>query len=120
MTIGELGLQAIDNSVFLPGDHIALVKTDGTEVSGGGYARQQCHFERSTEQGLTNQFHNPVLDFGTSSAAWGTVNKFRVFRTASAADTASNRVYEGNLTSQTINQSVPVTAAAGAIAITAT
>ena len=120
MTIGEVLLQELEATGFRPGDYIALVKTDGNEVSGGGYARQPCHFERSTEQGLTNQFHNPALDFGTTTAAWGTVNAFRVFRAIGTADTASNRVYEGNLTSQTINSGVPVTAAAGAIAITAT
>lgn len=119
MTIGEVLLEALNSSGFLPGDHIALIKTDDSEVSGGGYARQQCHFTRSTEQGLTNQFHCPALDFGTTTAAWGTINKFRVFRSASASDTASNVVYEGNLTQATINSGVAVTATAGAIAITA-
>ena len=117
MTIGEVGLQAINSAVFTAGDYIALIKTDDSEVSGGGYARQVCHFQRSTEQGLTNQFHCPALDWGVTTAAWGTVNKFRVYRNASATGT-SNVVYEGNLTQQTINQSVAVTASAGAIAIT--
>ena len=118
MTIGELGLQAINPAVFTAGDYIALIKTDDSEVSGGGYTRLSCHLQRSTEQGLTNQFHCPALDWGTTTAAWGTVNKFRIYRSASATGD-SNVVYEGNLTQQTINSGVAVQANAGAIAVSA-
>ena len=118
MTIGEALLAVLETNGFTAGDYIALIKTDGDEVSGGGYARQSCHLQRSTEQGLTNQFHCPALDWGTTTAAWGTVNGFRIYSNSSTTS-ASNEKYRGNLTQQTINSGVAVTAAAGAIAVSA-
>lgn len=118
MSLGNVGLAAVNTAVFTAGDYIALFKTDGNEVSGGGYARQQCHLVRSTESGLENQFLAPALNFGTTTAAWGTINAFKIFRNASATGT-SNVVADGALTQQTINSGVAVTANAGAIGITA-
>ena len=118
MTIGEALLAVIESSGFTAGDYIALIKTDGNEVSGGGYARISCHLQRSTEQGLTNQFHCPALDWGTTTAAWGTVNGFRIYSNATTTS-ASNLKYTGNLVQQTINSGVAVTASAGAIAVNA-
>ena len=118
MALGNVGLEAVNSAVFLAGDQIALIKTDGTEVSGGGYSRITCHLVRSTEQGLTNQFLAPALDWGTTTAAWGTVNKFEIYRNTSATG-VSNVVADGALTQQTINSGVAVSANAGAIGVTA-
>lgn len=116
MTILEVGQARIGNVFGNAGDYIALIKSDGNEVSGGGYSRLACRFTRSTEQGNTDQLVNPALDWGTTSAAWGTVNKFRLYTSASST-AASAQVYEGDLTEQTIGNGVPVIANAGAISI---
>ena len=116
MTILEVGQARIGNVFGNAGDYIALIKTDGTEVSGGGYSRLACRFTRSTEQGNTDQLVNPALDWGTTTAAWGTVNKFRLYSSASSTGTAVE-VYEGSLTEQTIGSGVPVIANAGALSI---
>ena len=117
MTILEVGQARIGNVFGNAADYIALIKTDGDEVSGGGYARVACRYTRSTEQGNTDQLVNPALDFGTTTAAWGTVNKYRIYSSATSTDAATAAVYEGDLTQQTIGANVAVTAAAGALPI---
>lgn len=117
MTILEVGQQRIGGAFGGGSDRIALIKTDGTEVSGGGYSRLSCRFVRSTEAGNTDQLVNPALDWGTTSAAWGTINKFRVYTDATSTNVNTHGVYEGSLTEQTIGSGVPVIANAGALSI---
>lgn len=116
MTILEVGQQRIGNVFGNAGDYIALIKTDGNEVSGGGYTRLACRFVRSTEQGNTDQLVNPALDWGTTTAAWGTINKFRLYTSASST-ASSAQIYEGSLTSVTVDSGRPVVASAGALSI---
>lgn len=56
--------------------YVALYKSNptaadtGTEVSGGGYARQQITFNASSSGQITN---NADVVFPTATASWGTV-----------------------------------------------
>ena len=85
-------------------EYVALIKTDGTEVSGGGYQRQSANFAQSTEQGATDAIVNTAaIDFGTATAAWGTVNKYRLYSSSSStADSAA--LYEWTVSNVTIPQ----------------
>ena len=84
-------------------EFVALIKTDGNEVSGGGYARQSGIFQQSTEQGNTSAIVNAsALDFGTATANWGSINKVRIYTSASGTG-ESNMVYEDTITTRTVN-----------------
>lgn len=84
-------------------EYVALIKTDGNEVSGGGYQRQSASFVQSTEVGNTSAIvNNADIDFGTATADWGTVNKARIY--SSATSTAeSAQIAETSFTSRTVN-----------------
>lgn len=85
-------------------EYVALIKTDGSEVSGGGYARKSATFQQSTEQGAEDAIVNAAaIDFGTATANWGTVNKVRIYDNATAT-AASNQIFEASISSRTINQ----------------
>ncbi len=69
----------------------------GTEVSGGGYARQAITFGAPSSGAVSN---SADVNFGTASANWGTVTHFGVFD----ASTAGNLLYWAALTaSKTVN-----------------
>lgn len=48
----------------------------GTEVSGGSYARESATFGAASSGAISN---SAIVDFGTTSAAWGTVTHFGIF-----------------------------------------
>ena len=84
-------------------EYVALIKTDGNEVSGGGYTRQSAVFQQSTEQGNTAAIVNSsAIDFGTATADWGSINKVRIYTSASGTG-ASNEVFESTITTRTVN-----------------
>ena len=86
-------------------EYVALIKTDGSEVSGGGYARKSAGaLQISIEQGAEDAIVNAAaIDFGTATANWGTVNKVRIYDNATAT-AASNQIFEASISSRTINQ----------------
>lgn len=103
MTVLQAGDARIATGFGQGSEYVALIKTDGNEVSGGGYQRQSAIFQQSTEQGNTSAIVNSAeLDFGTATADWGTVNKLRIYTSASATGD-SNAVFESTITSRTIN-----------------
>lgn len=84
-------------------EYVALIKTDGNEVSGGGYSRQTASFVQSTEQGNTSAIvNNADIDFGTATADWGTVNKVRIYSSSSSSATSA-QIFESSITSRTVN-----------------
>lgn len=75
--------------------HVALFTANptdadtGTEVSGGGYARQAATFTVST-----NSASNSVeVDYGQASANWGNVTHFAIYD----ATTGGNLLFHGAL-----------------------
>jgi hypothetical protein len=66
----------------------------GTEVSGGGYARQQTVGKWAAASGGSIST-NADVDFGTASGAWGTVTHVALFD----ASAAGNMVWHGALAS---------------------
>ncbi len=74
----------------------------GTEVTGGGYARQSLT-NNSTNWPAASSFtkaNGTVVDFGTATAAWGTIT----YGALLDAGTGGNVLYFGPLTaSKTIN-----------------
>lgn len=80
----------------------ALIKNDGNEVSGGGYARQSVSMRQSTESGNLNSIvNNGAIDWGTATANWGTVTKVRLYSSASGntsyyEDTVASTVVDAN------------------------
>ena len=104
MTVLQAGDARIATGFGTGSEYVALIKTDGTEVSGGGYARKSATFQQSTEQGNTDAIVNSgIIDFGTATANWGTVNKVRIYTHATNSGD-SNSVFEQTITSRTINQ----------------
>jgi len=55
----------------------------GTEVSGGGYVRKAVTFGAASGGAIAN---TAEVDFGTTSAAWGTVTHFGIFDAESAGN----------------------------------
>jgi hypothetical protein len=100
----------------------------GTEVSGGGYARQSvgaslANFAGTQSTGSTTASsgstgatsNNGAITFATPSAGWGTVTHFGIYDAASAG----NLLFYGTLTiAKTINQSDTVSFPAGSLSIT--
>ena len=69
----------------------------GTEVSGGGYARQASTFGAPSSGTITN---SADIDFGTASASWGTITHSAIYD----ALTVGNMLVHGALTaSKTVN-----------------
>jgi len=69
----------------------------GTEVSGGGYARQAVTFGAPSNGTVTN---SADVTFPVATANWGTIVAFAIFDAA----TAGNMLIYGNLTSsKTVN-----------------
>lgn len=84
-------------------EYVALIKTDGNEVSGGGYQRQTANFQQNTESGNEASIVNAAdIDFGTATANWGTINKVRIYSSASST-AASAQIFESTITSRTVN-----------------
>lgn len=75
----------------------------GTEVSGGGYARQAVTNDATNWPGATTggvKNNGTIIDFGTATANWGTVTAGAIYD----ASTGGNLLYFGPLTvSKTIN-----------------
>ncbi len=74
--------------------------TGGTEVSGGGYARQpiaQSGWAAASGASPTQTSNNGVVNFGTASAAWGTIVAWALYDAATGghliytAPTASSK-----------------------------
>lgn len=104
MAILQGGVARVATGFGQGSEFVALIKTDGSEVSGGGYTRKSANFQQSTEQGNTNAIvASAAIDFGTASAAWGTVNKVRIY-SSSSSSAASAQIFESNITSTTVNQ----------------
>ena len=104
MTVGTAGDARIATGFGQGSEYVGLFKTDGTEVSGGGYSRQSAVFVQSTEQGNTAAIvNNAELDFGTATAAWGTINQVRIYSTASGTSD-SNLILTANISNRTVNQ----------------
>lgn len=119
MPLGTAGKNRVYAGLTVGTEAVALIKTDGNEVSGGGYSRQAAPFAQSTEQGNTDNWTNTgAIDFGTATANWGTINKFRIYASTTSTD-AAQIIYEGGLTQATVNSGSSVSFAQGAIAINA-
>ena len=105
MAVGQRGDTRIAAALFTSSDYIALFKTDGSEVSGGGYSRIQANaanFGQSTEQGATNAVVNAGnIDFGTATAAWGSVDEARIYTSASTS-TDANLVFTATFNTRTV------------------
>lgn len=84
----------------------------GTEVSGGGYARQACAFDAPAD-GVTQ---NTAIETWTASgAAYGTVTHFAIWD----ASTVGNMLFYGALdTSRVVNDGDTIEFAAGALSVT--
>jgi hypothetical protein len=84
----------------------------GTEVSGGGYARQTMAFAAPVSGQCTS---NADTTFPQATASWGTVTAFALFD----ASSAGNMLYYGNLTtSKTINTGDQLKFASGGVTVT--
>jgi hypothetical protein len=76
----------------------------GTEVSGGGYGRVNASSKFSAPSGGSCS-NNAVIDFGTASAAWGTVVAYAIM-TASTGGTMLR--WELLSTQRVVNNTDPV------------
>ena len=65
--------------------------TGGTEVSGGGYARQAVTFGTPSGGSMSN---SAAIEFPTATADWGTANGWGLFD----ASTGGNLVWYGAIT----------------------
>ena len=63
----------------------------GTEISGGGYARQKVTFGAASGGSMTNA---EALEFPTATADWGTANAWALFDAAAGG----NMVWYGDIT----------------------
>lgn len=98
--------------------YVALFTSDptdaktGTEVSGGGYARQAITFSTATVGSTVN---SADILFPVATAAWGTITYFAIFDAA----TNGNMLYSGAMTnSKTIAAQDQLKIAAGDITVT--
>lgn len=66
----------------------------GTEVTGGGYARQPITFNVPVEGDPGYMTNSAVIEFPTATATWGTVIAWGVYD----AETGGNLVWYGDLT----------------------
>ncbi len=83
----------------------------GTEVSGGGYARQAVTFSAPSAGSTSN---SSDITFPTATADWGTITHFAIFD----ASTGGNMLYYGQLTSSvTVNSGQQLTIPAGNLTI---
>lgn len=83
----------------------------GTEVSGGGYARVAVTFGAAASGSISN---SAIVDFGTTTGAWGTVTHFGIFDAA----TAGNLLAWDELTAQkTIESGDPVSFPVGDLTV---
>ena len=82
--------------------YAALFKTDGSEVSGGGYARVSGTWTQGSGADANRCSNNADLDFGTPSANWGTVNEIRLYTTATGTSD-SNREFTAGITARAVN-----------------
>lgn len=83
----------------------------GTEVSGGGYARQAVTFSAPSAGSTSN---SADITFPTATADWGTITHFAIFD----ASTGGNMLYYGQLTSSvTVNSGQQLTIPAGNLTI---
>jgi hypothetical protein len=62
----------------------------GTEISGGGYARQAVTFGTPANGSMTN---SAAIEFPTATASWGTAKAWGLFDAA----TSGNLVWYGNI-----------------------
>lgn len=71
---------------------------NGTEVSGGSYARQAISFSdpATDDDGTTSMSNAAGIEFPTASSAWGTVVSWGIFD----ARTSGNLLWYGTLTTQ--------------------
>ena len=103
MTVGQAGDSRIATGFGQGSEFVGLFKTDGNEVSGGGYSRQSAAFAQSTEQGNTSAIVNSAeIDFGTATANWGTIDEVRIYSSASGTS-ASNLIFTANITARTVS-----------------
>jgi hypothetical protein len=97
--------------------YVALFTSDptdagtGTEVSGGGYARQAVTFNAPSNGQVTNA--SDIL-FPVATASWGTVTHVGIYD----AQTGGNLLFSGALTtSKTISANDQLKIAAGSLSI---
>jgi acyl-coenzyme A synthetase/AMP-(fatty) acid ligase len=84
----------------------------GTEVSGGGYARQQVSFNAPSNGSVTN---SADVTFPEATADWGTISHFAIYDAA----TNGNMLFHGALdTAKNVNTGDVFKFPAGAITIT--
>ena len=117
MTVGPAGDTRLATGLGTGTEYVALIRSDGNEVSGGGYSRQTVQMVQSTEQGNTDRAVNQAeVDFGTASANWGTINQIRLY-TSSTSTAASALIFSDTIPSITINAQDTVSIAAGNLSI---
>lgn len=113
MTVLQGGDSRVATGFGTGSEFVGLIKTDGNEVSGGGYQRQSATFQQSTEVGNTSAIVNAAdIDFGTATANWGTINKVRIYSSATST-AASAQLFDGTVSSTTINSGDSYSIAAG-------
>ena len=82
--------------------YAALFKTDGNEVSGGGYSRVSSAFTQGSGNDANRCSNNAALDFGQATANWGSINEVRLYTTASTTS-ESNREFTAGITARAVN-----------------
>lgn len=86
----------------------------GTEVSGGGYARQAIAFDAASTPGGTTS-NSAAVEFEASGAAFGTVTHIGIFD----ASTSGNLLWHGEMTvSRTIGDGDKLVFAIGDVELT--
>ena len=86
----------------------------GTEVTGGGYARQAIAFDAASTPGGTTS-NTAAVEFTATGAAYGTVTHIGIFD----AETSGNLLWHGAMTtSRTIGDGDTLVFAAGDVELT--
>lgn len=73
--------------------YLALIKTDGNEVSGGSYARVEIAQAGWTSASSGAVENAGTLTFPTPTATWGSIDAFKLYDAA----TAGNELGSGDL-----------------------
>ena len=117
MTVGTAGDARIATGFGQGSEFVGLFKTDGNEVSGGGYARVSGTWTQGSGGEANRCSNNSDLDFGTPSANWGTVDEVRLYTTATGTSD-SNREFTAGITARAINSGDTFEIPAGGYEIT--
>lgn len=119
MTLLDAGDTRVATGFGTGNEFVALIKTDNSEVDAGDYNRVSASFVQNPNSANANQIWNTaVIDFGTATSDWGSVNKVRIY---DHATNSGNPIYEANLAgTRNYQTGARLTIAANAFVITMT